>query len=250
MRILLTNDDGIDAPGINALADELKDNGHQIIIVAPDKEQSAASHSITLHQPLRIIERGNHRFAITGSPADCVILAAKVIVKTPLDLVISGINGGQNMGEDVLYSGTVAAALEAMFMGFKAIAVSLASYKEQKFQTAAFYIHKLLKAGIHDLIDKDEILNINVPNVEKGEIEGVRITHTGHRRYKDFVAEQHDPRGRKIYWIGGDNALWENDDGSDSIAVLNNYVSITPLSPKFTKYDSFAKLKNWQNKQG
>lgn len=249
MKILLTNDDGIDAPGINALAKELQENGHQIITVAPDKEQSATSHSITLHQPLRIIERGNGRFAVTGSPADCVILAAKVIVKTPVDLVISGINGGQNMGEDVLYSGTVAAALEAMFMGFKAIAVSLASYKEQKFHTAAFHIHNLLKSGLHELIDKNEIFNINVPNVEKDEIGGIRITHTGHRRYKDFVAEQRDPRGRKIYWIGGDNALWENDEGSDSIAVLNNHISITPLSPTFTKYDSFEKLQNWKNKR-
>jgi len=119
MKILLTNDDGIDAPGITALAGVLEENGHDIIIVAPDKEQSATSHSITLHEPLRLHERGKNRYALTGSPADCAIMAEKIVLKEPPDLVISGINGGQNMGEDVLYSGTVAAALEAMFLGFR-----------------------------------------------------------------------------------------------------------------------------------
>ena len=155
MKILLTNDDGIDAPGINILAEVLKKKNHEIIIAAPDKEQSATSHSITLHQPLRIIDKGENRFAITGSPADCIIIASRILVKDGVDLVISGINGGQNMAEDVLYSGTVAAALEAMFMGYKAIAVSLAAYTNQKFETAAFYMNKMLEKGIHKLIDNN-----------------------------------------------------------------------------------------------
>ena len=208
MRILLTNDDGIEAEGINTLSEFLKKDGHEVHIVAPIKEQNATSHSITLHEPLRIFEKGKNRFAVTGSPADCIILAMKVIMKSPVDLVISGINGGQNMGEDILYSGTVAAALEAMFMGIPAISVSLASYINQKFETAAFYMNKMIENGIHRLISENEVFNINVPNVEINEIKGIKIVRTGHRRYYDFVKEQTDPRGSIIYRIGGYLPVW------------------------------------------
>lgn len=245
MRILLTNDDGIDAPGINILADVLKENGHEIIMVAPDQEQSATSHSITLHQPLRIWERDKNKYAVTGSPADCVILAEKIILKHPIDLVISGINGGQNMGEDILYSGTVAAALEAMFLGFKSISLSLASKVDQKFETAAFFMNKILKKGIHELIGEKEVFNINVPNVEISEIKGFKITRTGHRKYQDFVKEQKDPRGRKIYWIGGAVPLWSKIGNTDFKAISQNYISITPIYPNFTKKESFKKIENW-----
>ncbi len=251
MKILLTNDDGIDAPGINILAAELTKNGHEIIIIAPDKEQSASSHSITLHKPLRIQERSKNRFAVTGSPADCIILASRVIITEPVNLVISGINSGQNMGEDILYSGTVAAALEAMFMGYRAIAISLAAHTDQKFGTAAYYLNWMLKKGLYELIGKNEILNINIPNVEVPEIKGIRITKTGHRRYKDFVSEQKDPRGRIIYWIGGKKPLWVNEKDSDFKTISEDYISITPIYPSFTVQRSFSKLKSWieDNKQ-
>jgi 5'-nucleotidase len=245
MKILLTNDDGIEAPGINALEKVLKENGHEIIVVAPIKEQSATSHSLTLHDPLRIVDRGENRYAVTGSPADCVIVASRIILKEAPDLVVSGINAGQNMAEDVLYSGTVAAAMEAMFMGYKSIAISLAAYKDQKFETAAHYLNELLKDGIHELIDDYEVFNVNIPNVEIGEVKGIKIVPTGNRRYQDFVKEQTDPRGRKIYWIGGGNPIWCREGESDYKAVEENYISITPIAPRFTKEESFGKLKKW-----
>ncbi len=245
MKILLTNDDGIDAPGINILSEELKKAGHDIYIVAPHKEQSATSHSITLHQPMRIYKRDDKTYAVTGTPTDCVILASQVIMKEGMDLIISGINNGQNMGEDVLYSGTVAAAIEGMFLGFKAIAVSLTSFTDQKYETAARFIKRFLDNGIKDVIGEQEILNINVPNVEENEIKGVKVTHLTHRRYVDFVAEQTDPRGEKIYWIGGNKPLWDTKQGSDAEAVFANYVSITPIKPQFTNKTSLEKLNKW-----
>ena len=245
MKILLTNDDGIDAPGINILSEELKKAGHDIYIVAPHKEQSATSHSITLHQPMRIYKRDDKTYAVTGTPTDCVILASQVIMKEGMDLIISGINNGQNMGEDVLYSGTVAAAIEGMFLGFKAIAVSLTSFTDQKYETAARFIKRFLDNGIKDVIGEQEILNINVPNVELHEIKGVKVTHLTHRRYVDFVAEQTDPRGEKIYWIGGNKPLWDTKQGSDAEAVFANYVSITPIKPQFTNKTSLGKLNKW-----
>lgn len=248
MRILLTNDDGIDAYGINILAKELESNGHKVIIVAPDKEQSASSHSITLHQPLRILYRSENRFAVTGSPADCIILAEKVVLKKPVDLVISGINNGRNMGEDILYSGTVAAALEAMFLGFRAISLSLASYIDQKFETAAYFMNKMLDNELYKLIAKNEVFNINIPNVDISEVKGIKITQVGHRKYQDFVKEQIDPRGRKIYWIGGAKPLWSKEGNTDFKAVSQNYISITPISPDFSKKESYEKIKNWVRK--
>jgi 5'-nucleotidase len=245
MRILLTNDDGIDAPGIIALEEELKKRNHEILVVAPDRQQSATSHSITLHEPLRIFKRGENRYATTGTPTDCVTLAVQVIMKEPVDLVISGINAGQNMGEDVLYSGTVAAALEGMFLGFPSIAISIASYSEQEYSSAAFHLSNLLNKNIHHLIAKDEIFNINFPNIKQDEIEGFKITKLGHRHYENFVVQQEDPRGRTIYWIGGDKPFWCFSEGTDAKAISENFISITPVSPKFTNSVSFEKLENW-----
>jgi len=245
MRILLTNDDGINASGINILADELKENGHDVLIVAPDRQQSATSHSITLHEPIRIIERGKNIYATTGTPTDCVTLASQILMKESYDLVISGINAGQNMGEDVLYSGTVAAALEGMFLGIRSIAVSITTFHNQKYRTAAFYICKLISDGVVEKIGKNEILNINVPSVELNAIKGIKITELDHRHYEDFVVEQKDPRGKKIYWIGGDVPFWTFKENSDAKAISENYISITPISPQFTKFDSINKFKNW-----
>jgi 5'/3'-nucleotidase len=245
MKILLTNDDGIDAPGIRTLKRVLEEAGHEIMVIAPDKEQSAASHSITLHEPLRIIERSKLEYAITGSPADCIILASRVILKETPDLVISGINGGGNMAEDILYSGTVAAALEAMFMGYRSIAISIASHTEQKFETAAEILKQLLDKGLHELIGEKEVFNINVPNIDIEEIKGIKISKVGNRHYEDFVKEQIDPRGRKIYWIGGEDPLWKNEPGTDFKVLFEGYVSITPIYPNFTVNESINKINKW-----
>ncbi|MDY6915346.1 MAG: 5'/3'-nucleotidase SurE [Candidatus Cloacimonadota bacterium] len=247
MNILLTNDDGINAAGINILYDNLKRKGHKLVVVAPDKEQSATSHSITLHNPLRIIKQKKNFYAVTGTPTDCVILAEQVITSDDIDLVISGINAGPNMGEDVLYSGTVAAALEAMFLKIPSIAISMASFIDLHFKTGAKFIVELLDKGMADIIKEGEIFNINVPNKKYEEVKGVKITQLGHRHYDDFVTQQCDPRGRNIYWIGG-KAVWEKDEGTDTKAVSEGYVSITPMAPQFTQKKSFQKIQNWLDK--
>lgn len=245
MNIVLTNDDGINAPGIRTLKRVLEEAGHEITVIAPDQEQSASSHSITLHEPLRIITRSANEYAITGSPADCIILASRVILEKDPDLLISGINGGGNMAEDILYSGTVAAALEAMFMGYKSIALSIAAHTNQKFETAAVLMRKFLEQGLHKELEKWEVFNINVPNLDLEDIKGVKITKTGNRHYHDFVKEQLDPQGRKIYWIGGAKATWKDIDNTDFKVINEGYVSITPISPNFTKLKSLAKVESW-----
>ncbi|MDP8204100.1 MAG: 5'/3'-nucleotidase SurE [Candidatus Tenebribacter mawsonii] len=245
MKILLTNDDGFDAPGITILADELKKYGHDIIIAAPLKQQSAKSHSITLFKPMKVIEKSKQCYAISGTPADCMILASQLIVDNSIDLVISGINAGQNMGEDVLYSGTVAAAIEAMFLGHKSIAISLAAYKKQKFITAAKYLCEMLENGIHKEIVKNEVLNINVPNLDYDELKGTKVTCIGHRIYYNFIREEKDDNGEPVYLIGGDEPHWTEIENSDANAVKNGFVSITPIAPDFTKKNSFGRISNW-----
>ena len=229
MKILVTNDDGYDAPGITVLAEELKKNGHDIIIAAPLKQQSAKSHSISLFKPMKIIEKADNLYAISGTPADCMILASQLIVDDSIDLVISGINAGQNMGEDVLYSGTVAAAIEAMFLGYKSIAISLAAYKKQKFITAAKYLCKMLENGIHKEIAKNEVLNINVPNLDYEEIKGTKVTCIGHRIYYNFVREDKDDNGDTVYFIGGDEPHWSQIEDSDANAVKNGYILLRKI---------------------
>jgi 5'-nucleotidase len=245
MKIMLTNDDGINAPGIKTLKKVLEKAGHEIIVIAPTSQQSASSHSITLHKPLRIIKKSANEYAVSGSPADCVILASRVILKEVPDLVISGINGGQNMAEDILYSGTVAAALEAMFMGYRAIAVSISSYSNQKFITAAEFMQEFISGGLQELIGKNEVFNINVPNLSRDKIKGVKITRVGNRHYKDFVREDTDQHGGKIFWIGGAKPLWQDVEGSDFKALYEDYVSITPISPNFTVEESLPKIREW-----
>lgn len=250
MKILLTNDDGINAPGINILADYLKAKNHEVIVVAPDVEKSASSHSITLNVPLRIVEQKPNVYAITGSPADCVIIALQVILKEKCDIVISGINRGPNLGEDILYSGTVAAAIEAMYYGLPALAVSLCSKTKNRYEAASYYISRMLDDEIGSIITKGEVLNINVPAVTKEEIKGIKITKTGTRRYKNFVFEQLDPRGRKVYWLGGDKPEWEKGTDTDIAAVDKNFISITPISPNFNNHKSFPVLSKWLTKKG
>ncbi len=245
MNILLTNDDGYDAPGITILAEELKKYGHDIIIAAPLEQQSAKSHSISLFKPMRIIEKAEKHYAISGTPADCMILGSQLLVDNNIELVISGINAGQNMGEDVLYSGTVAAAIEAMFLGYKSIAISLASYKDQKFITAAKYLCEMLEKGIHKEIAENEVFNINVPNIEYEEIKGTKVTCIGHRKYYNFVREEKNENGETIYFIGGDEPHWTEIENSDANAVKNGYASITPIAPDFTKKDSFGQINAW-----
>lgn len=245
MRILLTNDDGVMAPGIRTLQGHLKAAGHDVILIAPDRERSAASHSLSLKKDLRVRRLNGNEYSVDGTPVDCVVVALQKIILEPVDIVISGINAGQNMGEDVLYSGTVAAALEAALTGLKAIAVSINSYQDQLFDTAADWIVKLLDLEISGLCVPGTVLNINVPNIEIQKIRGVRLTRTGHRRYYNFIKIIDEFKDGFSYRIGGDSPTWEHIKGSDAEAVAEHYVSITPLGGELTHASSFPQILQW-----
>ncbi len=244
MLILLTNDDGIYAEGLVELEKALK-RVADVLIFAPDREQSASSHSLTLERPLRIHQRDDKHFACDGTPTDCVLLAVHGILKHRLpDLVISGINHGSNMGEDVTYSGTVAAAIEGANLGITSMAVSntdsgnFKSYKPAA-QFIARFVRQIDKLGINS----NTFLNINFPKLKGEKFQNYRITKLGRREYKDIVIENTDPRGKHYYWIGGEST-WEDIDGSDFKAVSQGFVSISPLKMNFSDAPSIEKLKD------
>jgi 5'-nucleotidase len=246
MLILVTNDDGVYSPGLKVLAKALKAVG-DVWVVAPDKEQSAVAHSLTLHRPLLVEEVMEQVFAVNGTPTDCVNLAVNRLLPGMPDLVVSGINKGGNLGDDVTYSGTVSAALEAAIMGLPAIAVSMVAREDFQFQTAADYAAKLAGAVLSDGLKKDTLLNVNVPNVTPDMIKGVKITHQGRRIYSGSVLERIDPRGKKYYWIAGDIENWEDQPDADYAAVTQGYISVTPLKLDLTDYPSLDKIRNWEN---
>jgi len=245
VHILLTNDDGYHATGIQTLSRHLKQSGFQVTVVAPLSERSAASHSLTLRKSIRVQKVNETDYTVDGTPVDSVIIAVQRLLKQPIDLVISGINAGQNMGEDIHYSGTVAAAKEAAFFGYKAIAVSINEYSNQNFETAARWMCLMLKQNLDSILQKNQVLNINVPNIEFNQVKGIRLTTTGHRKYYNFIQlVEEDDKGFS-YIIGGDKPVWEEIKGTDSEAISENYVSITPLGFEMTKGDSFPVLLEW-----
>jgi 5'-nucleotidase len=228
MRILVSNDDGIESPGIQALAEALQSLG-EVFIVAPDREQSAASHAISLHRPLRLHRVRERQWAVDGTPTDCVYLAMNHILKDTLpEMVVSGINRGSNLADDVTYSGTVAAAMEGALFGVPAIAFSLATRtRKWDFAPAAAFARKLVETVIARPLPRGALLNVNIPD---GAPTGFAITRLGKRSYGQVVAERRDPRGRAYYWIGGDEQGHEDIPGSDCNAVYDEgKVSITPL---------------------
>jgi 5'-nucleotidase len=246
--ILITNDDGIHAEGIRALAAALEgiDGLDAVRVVAPDREQSASSHSITLHQPLRVNALGENRWSITGTPTDCVLLAANGVFggDRPL-LVVSGINHGPNLGDDVTYSGTVAAAMEGFLLDIPSIAVSLAGTSgEFHFATAAHYARRLVARVLEAGASRAALINMNVPNLPLEEIAGVRITQLGKRHYVDTVVQMNDPRGRPYYWIGG-SPSWQPGTNTDQAAVHERFVSITPLQLDLTDYKTVVEMETW-----
>ena len=241
MDILVTNDDGIHADGLRVLADALRPLG-TVTIVAPDREQSATSHSLTLHRPLRIRKVSDGILTVDGTPTDCVLMAVHGFLKRKPDLVVSGINHGPNMGSDVFYSGTVAAAVEGAFLGIPAVAISLASWATVGFEAAGRVAAKLVPQLVRAGISPGKCMNVNVPAVPWEEIRGVRVTKLGTRVFRDVVVEKKDPRGKTYYWIGGEDPTWEPDEASDFSAVSEHYVSVTPLTFELTDYKGVVTL--------
>ena len=248
MRILVSNDDGVQAAGIHALAKEMSNLG-EVIVVAPDRNRSGASNSLTLSRPLRVNRLANGFYSVEGTPTDCVHLALTGLLDEPVDLVVSGINHGSNLGDDVLYSGTVAAATEGRFLGLPAIAISLVGSNPSHFETAAQVAVVLLKQLIKKPLPKDTILNVNVPDVALVDIKGYQATRLGQRHKSEPVIKSEDPRGRSIYWVGPPGAEQDAGPGTDFYAINAGYVSITPLQIDLTRYDSLAALKAWLPKE-
>ncbi|MDD3535565.1 MAG: 5'/3'-nucleotidase SurE [Candidatus Cloacimonetes bacterium] len=245
MRILLVNDDGIFAPGIRSLQAAFKAMGHKVIMVAPDSERSAASHSITLRKDIVARQIAEDEWAISGTPVDCVVIALQRIIKEKVDIVISGINAGQNMGEDVLYSGTVGAAVEAAMFGYKAIALSINAYRDQIYESATSWFVRMIEDGIFDLAVPHEVLNINFPNLPFQEVKGMRLTRTGHRKYYNFITIKEEYADGFSYRIGGDLPDWDFEPGTDSAAVNDGYISITPLGFELSKEAAFPRIDEW-----
>lgn len=237
MRILITNDDGIFSEGLKLLAEALADLG-QVIVVAPDREQSASSHSLTLNRPLRIQKVREHWFAVDGTPTDCVNLAIQGLLKEdPPDLVVSGINFGLNMGDDVTYSGTVSATFEAHLNGIPGVAFSQEVEEGFSFEVAAQVARELLGTLLREPLASDLLLNVNLPAERP---KGVRWTRLGKRVYQQTVVEKTDPKGRKYYWIAG-RPQWQREEGTDHDALQSGFVTVTPLHLDLTDYRGLEK---------
>ena len=244
MNILVTNDDGIQAPALRVLGEELATLG-RVTLVVPDRDQSATSHSLTLHRPLRIHRHGDGVVSIDGTPTDCVLIAFHGLLDEKPDLVISGINHGPNMGEDVFYSGTVAAAIEGSMQGVPAIAASLVTHEPADFLAPARFIRRLVEELVRRGMGGKQVLNVNLPHRPWDEVKGVRLTRLGTRVYSDTLIEKIDPRGRAYYWIGGQDPVWESHEGTDFHAVEHGHVSVTPLSLDLTDYRAMVDMEQW-----
>lgn len=255
MRILLTNDDGIFAPGLLAAKCALDTLG-EVWVAAPERPRSAAGHSITLHKPLRLKEvrlpDGSRGYASNGTPTDCVTLAHDVLMDQRCDLVVSGINSGPNLGWDLTYSGTVSAAMEGAVLGVQAIAISVTFTAGQErdeteqYQAAAAFAARLAVAMRDDPLPHAMLLNVNVPAVLAGDIRGAQITHQGRREYVDRIAPRTDPSGRPYYWITGSIREDVPDEGSDVHAILQNRISVTPVHLDMTAYPLIERLSGWK----
>ena len=243
MKILVSNDDGVHADGIRVLSEALSALA-DVVVVAPDRNHSGASHSLTLENPLRVESMAHNGFiAVKGTPTDCVHLAVNELLKPLPDMVVSGINHGANLGDDVIYSGTVAAATEGRHLGLPAMAVSLVG--SQHFASAAHYACRLVQGLMRRPLPADQILNVNVPDLPLAQIKGIRVTRLGCRHPAEAVIVEQDPRGRPIYWIGPPGATQDVGEGTDFSAIEAGFVSITPLQVDMTAYRHLDGLQAW-----
>ncbi|MDH3980056.1 MAG: 5'/3'-nucleotidase SurE [Gammaproteobacteria bacterium] len=244
MNILISNDDGYQSPGIKALADALTAIA-EVRVVAPDRDRSGASNSLTLDSPIRARTAGNGYTCVDGTPTDCVHLAITGLLEHEPDMVVAGINAGANLGDDVLYSGTVAAAMEGRFLGFPALAISLAGEQHKHFDTAARVAVELVQRVMSGSLPADTILNVNVPDLPWDELAGMQATRLGHRHKSEPVVEMQDPRGRPVYWVGPAGTEQDAGPGTDFHAVRTGHVSITPLDVDLTRYEAIDTLASW-----
>jgi 5'-nucleotidase len=240
--ILVTNDDGIHAVGLGALAEALAPLG-DIYVVAPDREQSAVGHALTLHRPLRVDRLGERRFAVNGTPTDCVNLGVLGLLPEPPVLVVSGINHGSNLGDDVTYSGTVSAAMEGTLLGVSSIAVSQVEGEASGFESAGQVAQLVAARVLVEGLPAKTLLNVNVP---RGDVRGIRMTRLGHRVYRDKMVQEVDPRGRPYYWIGTGPPEWREDEASDIAAVHAGLASVTPLHLDLTHFGALGRMADWE----
>lgn len=246
MIILVSNDDGIHSEGLKALAAAMQRVG-EVYVMAPDRERSAAGHALTLHFPLRVDEVAPGWFSVDGTPTDCVNLGinGRMLLPRRPDIVVSGINKGANLADDITYSGTVAAAIEGTLLGLPSIAVSLAGRTNHHFEPIANFAARLVEKVAQHGMPKDTLLNVNAPNVPGDMIKGVKVTRMGKRQYGDSIVEKTDPRGRKYYWIGGDELRHHEVEGSDIAAILAGFISVTPLHLDLTNYRAQNEVEGW-----
>lgn len=244
MKILVSNDDGYQAPGLRVLAEHLSTLA-QVTVVAPDRDRSGSSNSLTLDLPLRActLEKGVVR--VEGTPSDCVHLAITGLLDEEPDMVVAGLNAGPNLGDDVIYSGTVAAATEGRFLGLPAMAVSMDSFSPQHFETGGLVALELVRRLSRGALASDIILNVNVPDLPYEQLAGFRSTRLGHRHKAEPVVKARDPRGREIYWVGPAGAEADAGPGTDFSALRRGYVSVTPLQVDLTRHSSLEKLAQW-----
>jgi 5'-nucleotidase len=248
MKILISNDDGIHATGIRALQECLADLA-DLVVVAPDRNRSGASNSLTLTSPLHVEHIAENIMSIDGTPTDCVHLAITGLLDERPDMVVSGINRGSNLGDDIMYSGTVAAAMEGRYLGLPALAFSLVGrHGCQHFDTAAHVAKEIVTKVIKNPLPADTILNVNIPDVSLSELDGFEITRLGARHIAERVTMRTDPRGATVYWIGAEGPAADGGPGTDFHAVQHNKVSITPLHLDLTHYQSFGNLADWAEK--
>lgn len=251
MRILLSNDDGIEARGLQTLAKGLAASG-EVLMVAPDRDRSGASNSLTLDVPLRVRKLSDRAWRVAGTPTDCVHLALTGLLDKDPDIVVSGINHGANMGDDVIYSGTVAAAMEGRSLGHPAVAVSLVlgERKKHHFESAARAAALLVQRLQREPLPADTVLNVNVPDLAWEDIKGFEVTRLGNRHRAEAMVEQSDPRGRPVYWIGPPGKEEDAGPGTDFHAVRRGYVSITPIHADLTRYQALENLAGWVDRFG
>ena len=245
MNILISNDDGILAQGLAVLG-EACGAVAQVTVVSPDREQSATSHSLTLHRPIRATRRSDGAYQVDGTPTDCVLLALDALMPEKPDFVFSGVNHGPNMGEDVLYSGTVAAAMEGLAAGIPSIAISYGSFDLEHMASHLAGLQRLI-ARITSVrqFPRDTLLNINLPPIPGDQVKGVKVTSLGSRVFHEEIARMKDPWGREIYWIGGGHVTWTGGADSDFRAVREGFVSVTPLHVDMTNYDLLEVVRGW-----